>query len=67
MDFLRAVHQEHRLTILVIEHNLRLVMGLCQQITVLDHGLTLASGSPSEIRNNLAVIRAYLGKEIDTD
>ena len=62
MDFLRAVHQQHRLTILVIEHNLRLVMGLCEQITVLDHGLTLAAGPPPEIRNNPAVIRAYLGK-----
>ncbi|MBI4644237.1 MAG: ABC transporter ATP-binding protein [Deltaproteobacteria bacterium] len=61
MDFLRSVHQEHRLTILVIEHNLRLVMGLCQQITVLDHGLTLAAGPPQEIRTNPAVIKAYLG------
>lgn len=61
MDFLRAVHREHRLTILVIEHNLRLVMGLCEQITVLDHGLTLAAGAPQEIRDNPAVIRAYLG------
>lgn len=61
MDFLRSVHREHRLTILVIEHNLRLVMGLCEQITVLDHGLTLAAGPPSEIRANPAVIKAYLG------
>jgi branched-chain amino acid transport system ATP-binding protein len=61
MDFLRAVHREHHLTILVIEHNLRLVMGLCEQITVLDHGLTLAAGPPREIRSNPAVIKAYLG------
>jgi len=65
MDFLRAIHREHRLTILVIEHNLRLVMGLCQQITVLDHGLTLAAGPPQEVRNNPAVIKAYLGQELD--
>ncbi|MDD5641015.1 MAG: ABC transporter ATP-binding protein [Syntrophales bacterium] len=61
MDFLLTLRQEHRLTILVIEHNLRLVMGLCQLITVLDHGLTLAAGTPGEIRDNPAVIKAYLG------
>jgi branched-chain amino acid transport system ATP-binding protein len=61
MDFLRAIHREHHLSILVIEHNLRLVMGLCQEITVLDHGLTLATGPPLEIRRNPAVIKAYLG------
>jgi branched-chain amino acid transport system ATP-binding protein len=61
MDFLRDILGEHRLTILVIEHNLRLVMGLCQEITVLDHGLTLATGPPPEVRDNPAVIRAYLG------
>jgi len=61
MDFLRAIHREHSLTILVIEHNLRLIMGLCEQITVLDHGLTLATGPPREVRANPAVIKAYLG------
>jgi branched-chain amino acid transport system ATP-binding protein len=64
MDFLLSVHREHRLTILVIEHNLRLVMGLCEQITVLDHGLTLAAGPPREVRHNPAVIKAYLGQEL---
>ncbi|MFZ5450796.1 MAG: ABC transporter ATP-binding protein [Thermodesulfobacteriota bacterium] len=63
MDFLLTLHRQHRLTILVIEHNLRLVMGLCQQITVLDHGLTVAAGPPREIRDNPAVIKAYLGRE----
>ncbi|RJR38380.1 MAG: ABC transporter ATP-binding protein [Deltaproteobacteria bacterium] len=62
MDFLRDIHREHRLTILVIEHNLRLVMGLCEHIAVLDHGLTLAAGPPREIRHDPAVIKAYLGR-----
>ncbi|MHB8067081.1 MAG: ABC transporter ATP-binding protein [Desulfobaccales bacterium] len=62
MDFLRAIHQKHRLTLLVIEHNLRLVMNLCQHLTVLNHGLTIAAGSPQEVRRHPEVIRAYLGK-----
>jgi len=62
MDFLRTIHREHHLTILVIEHNLRLVMGLCQHLTVLDHGLTIAAGPPGEVRRHPQVIRAYLGK-----
>ena len=48
--FLRAIKERYHLTILVIEHNLRLVMGLCQHLTVLDHGLTIAAGPPAEIR-----------------
>ena len=62
LDFLKAIHQEHRLTILLIEHNLRLVMNLCQHLTVLNHGLTIASGPPNEVRRHPEVIRAYLGK-----
>jgi branched-chain amino acid transport system ATP-binding protein len=62
MYFLREIQGRYDLTLLVIEHNLRLVMGLCQHLTVLDHGLTIAAGPPAAIRKNPAVIRAYLGK-----
>ena len=60
--FIRGIKERYNLTILVIEHNLRLVMGLCEHLTVLDHGLTIAAGPPTDIRKNPEVIRAYLGK-----
>jgi branched-chain amino acid transport system ATP-binding protein len=61
IDFLQAIRESYHLTMLVIEHNLRLVMGLCQHLTVLDYGLTIATGSPAEVRRHPEVIRAYLG------
>jgi branched-chain amino acid transport system ATP-binding protein len=62
ISFIRDIQERYHLTILVIEHNLRLVMGLCRHLTVLDHGLAIAAGPPAEIRKNPEVIRAYLGK-----
>ncbi|MFZ2737612.1 MAG: ABC transporter ATP-binding protein [Burkholderiaceae bacterium] len=54
------IRQEHR-TILLIEHDVKLVMGLCDQVTVLDYGKVIAQGTPAEVQKNELVITAYLG------
>jgi branched-chain amino acid transport system ATP-binding protein len=59
---IRSVVREHDAGVLLIDHNMALVMGVCDRIHVLDHGATIAEGAPSEIRANLDVAAAYLGE-----
>lgn len=67
MDTIQLIKDQFDISILLIEHDMKFVMGICKQITVLNFGQVLATGTPDEIKNNPEVIAAYLGSDEDQE
>ena len=67
MDLIKYIRERFDLTIVLIEHDMKLVMGICQRIVVLDYGRMIACGTPKEVAHNPLVVKAYLGKELEND
>ena len=65
MELISFIRKEFSLTILLIEHDMKLVMGICERLFVLDYGRIIAQGRPDEVRKNPLVIKAYLGGDVD--
>ena len=65
MELIEFIRKEFNLTILLIEHDMNLVMGICERIVVLDYGQVIAEGNPEAIKQNPRVIKAYLGEEVE--
>ena len=67
MSIMIGLQKKYGLTVIVVEHILKVVMDTCDRVSVLDHGVKIAEGTPEQVRDDHAVIEAYLGREMDDD